>query len=84
MVEEGAAGQAEQCLRNLDAIRSAAGTILTRAVWGGVYLTDLGTFDQGNTAYVTVFASKPPARTALQVAALPRGAQVEIEAIVAL
>ncbi len=50
----------------------------------GVYLTDLSAFEEVNAAYAAVFAEDAPARTALQVAALPRGAQVEIEAIVAL
>ncbi len=55
-----------------------------RALRVGVYLTDLETFGEVNAAYATFFALNPPPRTALQVAALPRGAQVEIEPIVAL
>ena len=84
LVEEGPAGQAAQCLHNLSAICVAAGTTLSRAVRVGVYLTDLSAFEEVNAAYAAVFAEDAPARTALQVAALPRGAQVEIEAIVAL
>ncbi len=79
-----AAEQAERCLRNLEAVCEAAGTTLSRAVRMTVYMTDLGAFAEVNEVYGRFFASEPPARVAIGVAALPRGAQVEIDAVVAL
>ena len=79
-----AAEQAERCLRNLEAVCEAAGTTLSRAVRMTVYMTDLGAFAEVNEVYGRFFASQPPARVAIGVAALPRGAQVEIDAVVAL
>ncbi len=76
--------QAERCLRNLGAVCEAAGTELSRAVRMTVYMTDLGAFAEVNEVYARFFASEPPARVAIGVAALPRGAQVEIDAVVAL
>jgi 2-iminobutanoate/2-iminopropanoate deaminase len=76
--------QAAQCLRNLQAVCRAAGTSLERAVRCTVYLTDMGAFAEVNEAYARFFATDPPARVAIGVAALPKGAQVEIDAIVAL
>ena len=78
------AEQAERCLRNLQAVCEAAGTSLQRAVRVTVYMTDLGAFDEVNERYGDFFQSEPPARVAIGVAALPRGAQVEIDAIIAL
>jgi 2-iminobutanoate/2-iminopropanoate deaminase len=79
-----AAEQAERCLRNLAAVCEAAGTELSRAVRMTVYMTDLGAFAAVNEVYGRFFESEPPARVAIGVAALPRGAQVEIDAVVAL
>jgi len=77
--------QATRCLKNLEAVCAAAGATLRDAVRCTVYLTDLaGAFVEVNTAYGKFFAADPPARVAVGVAALPKGAQVEIEAIVAL
>jgi 2-iminobutanoate/2-iminopropanoate deaminase len=78
------AEQATRCLRNLEAVCAAAGATLADAVRLTVYMTDLGAFGEVNEAYGTFFAADPPARVAIGVAALPRGAQVEIDAIVAL
>jgi 2-iminobutanoate/2-iminopropanoate deaminase len=78
------AAQAKQCLKNLQAVCSAAGTSLSDAVRCTVYMTDLGAFADVNEVYAKFFASDPPARVAIGVAALPKGAQVEIDAIVAL
>ncbi len=78
------AEQARQCLENLQAVCSAAGTALARAVRVTVYMTDLGEFATVNDVYATFFEHQPPARVTVGVAALPRGAQVEIDAIVAL
>jgi 2-iminobutanoate/2-iminopropanoate deaminase len=80
---ETAAEQTTRCLRNLAAVGGAAGTTLDRALRLTVYTTDLGAFSAINEAYAEFFESQPPARTAVQVAALPKGAMVEIDAIVA-
>jgi 2-iminobutanoate/2-iminopropanoate deaminase len=79
-----AAEQARRCLENLDAVCAAAGASLTDAVRLTVYMTDLGAFTEVNEAYAAFFPSDPPARVAIGVAALPKGAQVEIDAVVAL
>jgi 2-iminobutanoate/2-iminopropanoate deaminase len=84
LVGEGAAEQARRCLQNLEAVCEAAGASLADAVKLTVYMTDLGEFAQVNEVYATFFADEPPARVAVEVAALPRGAQVEIDAIVAV
>lgn len=76
--------QARQCLVNLQAVCAAAGTSLDRAVRCTVYLTDIGAFAEVNEVYGEFFDAEPPARVAFGVAALPKGAQVEIDAVVAL
>ena len=78
------AEQARRCLQNLRAVCVAAGTSLDAAVKVTVYLTDMAAFAEVNEAYTSFFPSEPPARVAIGVAALPRGAQVEIDAVVAL
>ncbi|HEX4467405.1 MAG TPA: Rid family detoxifying hydrolase [Solirubrobacteraceae bacterium] len=78
------AEQARQCLENLTAVSAAAGTTLGRAVRLTVYMTDLSAFAEVNEVYATFFPGDPPARAAVGVAALPKGAQVEIDAIIAL
>ncbi len=85
LVGDTAGEQATRCLQNLQAVCAAAGATLHDAVRCTVYLTDLaGAFGEVNEAYGTFFAADPPARVAIGVAALPKGAQVEIDAIVAL
>ena len=84
IVGENAAEQARRCLENLTAVCEAAGADLSRAVRLTVYMTDLGAFAEVNEVYGSFFPQDPPARVAVGVAALPRGAQVEIAAIVAL
>ncbi len=84
LVGGGPAEQAERCLRNLQAVCEAAGTTLARALRVSVYMTDLGAFAEVNERYGSFFEGDPPARVAIGVAALPRGAEVEIDAIVAL
>ncbi len=76
--------QARRCLENLAAVCRAAGAELGNAVRLTVYLSDIGTFAEVNEIYASFFESDPPARVAIAVAALPRGAQVEIDAVVAL
>jgi 2-iminobutanoate/2-iminopropanoate deaminase len=84
LVGGGAAEQAGRCLENLAAVCAAAGARLGDAVRVTVYLTDIRDFAAVNEVYASFFESDPPARVALAVAALPRGAQVEIDAVVAL
>jgi 2-iminobutanoate/2-iminopropanoate deaminase len=85
LVEGGAGDQATRCLENLEAVCQAAGTTLANAVRVGVFLVDLpGDWADVNAAYERFFDADPPARAAVGVAALPKGARVEIDAIVAL
>ena len=79
-----AADQAGRCLENLAAVCAAAGATLGDAVRLTVYLTDMGSFAAVNEVYESFFESDPPARVAIAVAGLPRGALVEIDAVVAL
>ncbi len=72
----------KQCLLNIQAISEAAGTKLENAVKINVYLADMSHFDAVNRAYAEFFPENPPARLALQVAKLPKNADIEIEAIV--
>jgi 2-iminobutanoate/2-iminopropanoate deaminase len=78
------AEQAGRCLENLAAVCMAAGTTLGNAVRVTVYVTDMNAFASVNEVYSSFFESDPPARVTVGVAALPRGAKVEIEAVVAL
>ena len=82
---EGTIGeQTARCLENLTAVCAAAGARLEDAVRVGIYVTDMGTFADVNAAYATFFPADPPARSTIAVVALPLGAQVEIDAVVAL
>ena len=67
--------------KNLDAIAKAAGTRLDNAVKTTVYLADIGDFQAFNQVYAQYFKEPYPARSAFQVAALPLGAQLEVEAV---
>lgn len=78
------AAETGQCLRNLDAVCRAAGTELANTLRATIYTTDLGGFGEINAAYGEFFPSAPPARVTVGVAALPKGARVEIDAIVAV
>lgn len=78
------ADQVRRCLENLTAVCEAGGAGLEDAVRVTVYLTDMGAFAQVNEVYAEFFPSDPPARVAIGVAALPKGAQVEVDAVVAL
>lgn len=73
--------QTERVLRNLEAVLAAAGLGLDRVVKTTVYMTDLAEFSAMNEVYARFFPRPPPARATVQVAALPRGARVEIEAV---
>ena len=69
---------------NLKAVAEAAGGTLDHAVKVNVYLTDLAHFARVNEAMTRYFSQPYPARAAVQVAALPRGARVEVECVLAL
>jgi 2-iminobutanoate/2-iminopropanoate deaminase len=84
MVGTTPADQAGRCLENLAAVCAAAGTSLGNAVRVTIYTTDMSAFAAINEVYGSFFESSPPARVAIGVAALPRGAQVEMDAVVAL
>jgi 2-iminobutanoate/2-iminopropanoate deaminase len=79
-----AADQVRQCLLNLTAVCEAAGTSLEHAVRVTVYMTDLSSFAKVGEVYASFFLDSPPARVTVGVAALPRGALVEIDAIVSV
>ncbi len=78
------ADQAGRCLENLAAVCHAAGASLGDAVKVTVYVTDMSAFAAVNEVYASFFEASPPARVAVGVASLPRGAQVEMDAVVAL
>jgi 2-iminobutanoate/2-iminopropanoate deaminase len=84
LVEGSIGDQTRRCLENLQLVCAAAGAELSDAVRLGVYVIDMGTFPEVNEAYATFFGEGPPARSTIGVAALPLGAGVEIDAIVAL
>jgi 2-iminobutanoate/2-iminopropanoate deaminase len=71
------------CLQNVRAVLEAAGLGLQNVVKTTVFLTDLNDFAAMNEAYAAYFPDTPPARSCVQVAALPKGATVEIETIAA-
>jgi 2-iminobutanoate/2-iminopropanoate deaminase len=83
MVGATPADQAGRCLENLAAVCAAAGTSLGNAVRVTIYTTDMSAFASINEVYGSFFESSPPARVAIGVVALPRGAQVEMDAVVA-
>jgi 2-iminobutanoate/2-iminopropanoate deaminase len=83
IVKQDVAGQARRCLENLAAVCEAAGASLANAVRCTVYLADMGDFARVNDVYAEFFAGDdPPARVAVAAAGLPKGADVEIDAIV--
>jgi 2-iminobutanoate/2-iminopropanoate deaminase len=69
-------------LRNLAAIAEAAGTTLSKAVKTTVYLQEINDFKEVNSAYAQYFPEPYPARSAFQVASLPLGARLEVEAVI--
>ena len=81
MVGDDVAAQTEHVMQNLRAILEEAGSGLDRLVKTTVYLTDLGDFGGMNEVYARHVGDAPPARATIEVAALPSGAKVEIEAI---
>src|SRR5262245_50809913 len=81
LVEGTVAQQTERVLTNLKAVLEAGGSDLTRVLRTTVYLVDMAAFAEMNGVYGTYFSQRPPARSTVAVAALPRGAKVEIDAI---
>ena len=73
--------QTVQVIENLKAVLSAAGLSLTDVVKTTVFLADMADFAEMNRVYAEFFPEEPPARSTFQVAALPRNASVEIEAV---
>ena len=84
LVEGSVGDQTRRCLENLRLVCRAAGAELSDAVRLGIYVTDMSTFGEVNEAYGSFFGDGPPARSTIGVTALPLGAAVEIDAIVAL
>jgi len=73
--------QTRQALENLKAVLEAGGSCLEHVVKTTVFLADMGEFSRMNAVYAEFFPEGPPARSAVQVAALPLGGRVEIEAV---
>lgn len=83
LVPGGIVPQAEQVFRNIEAILAAAGLTTANVVKTTVFLADISDFGTVNEVYAKHFSSDYPARSAVQAAALPKGALVEIECIAA-
>ena len=84
IVEGDVTAQTQQVLKNLSAVLQAAGADLKRVVKTTVFLQSMGDFAAMNAVYATYFTENPPGRSTVEVAKLPRGALVEIEAIAVL
>lgn len=84
LVDGTIAARTHQVLRNLKAIAEEAGGDLAGIVKTTIFLTDLADFKEVNAAYAEYFPTAPPARSTVQVAALPLGSNIEIEAILHL
>jgi 2-iminobutanoate/2-iminopropanoate deaminase len=81
LVPGGVAEQAEQVMKNLGAVLEAAGLSFGNVVRCTIYLMDMADFGKVNEVYGRYFPKNPPARATVQVAGLPKGARVEIDAI---
>jgi 2-iminobutanoate/2-iminopropanoate deaminase len=81
---DSASEQARQSLSNIKAILEAAGSSMDKALRLGVFMTDLSEFQEMNEIYATFFSGAYPTRSTVQVAALPKGAKLEIEAVAIL
>lgn len=81
---QGVGPQAQRALANLQAVLEAAGTSFGKVVKTTIFLTNMGDFAAVNEIYGSFFESAPPARSTVQVAALPKGGLVEIEMIAEL
>ncbi|HIP40066.1 MAG TPA: RidA family protein [Desulfocapsa sulfexigens] len=83
-MDEDVSRQTEQSMNNIKAILQEAGVSMERVVRCGIFVTDLADFAAVNEVYATFFEGDYPARATVQVAALPLGAKVEIDAIAAV
>lgn len=83
MVQGDVVAQTKRVMQNLEAVLAAAGSSFDRVVRATIYLADLADFAKVNEVYGAHFPSEPPARATVQVAALPRGARVEIDLVAA-
>jgi 2-iminobutanoate/2-iminopropanoate deaminase len=81
LVPGGIEAETRQTLKNLAGILEAGGSSMRSVVKTTVFLQDMGEFSRMNAVYAEFFPSEPPARSTVQVAALPLGARVEIEAV---
>ncbi len=84
LVAGGIESQVRQVMQNIEAVLVAAGTGFDALVKTTIYLVDLGDFATVNRIYAEWFGEVPPARATVQVAALPKGALVEVEGIATL
>lgn len=76
--------QTEQVMTNLAAVLRAAGAGFEHVVKSTCFLTDMGDFEEFNKVYGSYFTGEPPARSTIAVAALPKGARVEVELVARL
>ncbi len=83
-VEGDISAKARQCMENISAIAAAAGTSVDKGVKFTIFLTDMADFAAVNDVYSRFFQNNFPARSAFQVAGLPKNATIEIEAVLAL
>ncbi len=81
LISGGVGDQTRRCLTSLRAVLEAAGSSIDRVVKVTAYLTDMGDFPEFNEVYAEFFSAQPPARATVGVAALPKGARVEVECI---
>lgn len=81
LVSGSIAEETKRCVQNLEAVLKEAGTDLDKVVKTTIYVTNMDDFAEVNEAYASFFSSEPPARATVGVAALPKGARVEIECI---
>ncbi|TAK27062.1 MAG: RidA family protein [Chloroflexota bacterium] len=84
LIEGGTAEQTRRVLQNIEQVLTAAGGTLQNVVKTTVFLQRLDDFAEMNQVYATFFVDRPPARSAVEVSSLPRGALVEIEAVAIL
>lgn len=82
--EEPVGEQTRQCLENVEAILAAEGLSMADVLKTTVYLNDIADFEAFNAVYGEFFDAEPPARSAVEVGQVPKGAAIEIEAMAAL
>ena len=81
LVEGGIAAETERVLLNLAAVLAQAGSSMERVLKVTIFMADMGEFGAMNEVYARFFPSSPPARSAIEAAALPKGVQVEMECV---